>query len=121
MRGRGPEEGPKLSRSGQRHIDALWPRKFNRGPYVARSTYLTPNAADRTRPLTTRWLPALPPVPMTTIVPRLPRAPRSSRLTSKTHKEDGDQIVFATIKPRWYPNLVESAREGRYGHRDGCL
>src|SRR6266480_1180877 len=25
-----------LSRSGQRHIDAPWPRKFNQGPYESR-------------------------------------------------------------------------------------
>lgn len=42
-------------------------------------------------------------------------------LTSKTHHADPDKLVFAMIKPRWYPNLVGSAREERYGHRDGCL
>jgi len=34
MRGRGPGEGPSLSRSGQRHIDAPWSRKFNQGGFV---------------------------------------------------------------------------------------
>jgi hypothetical protein len=42
-------------------------------------------------------------------------------LTSKTHHADPDKLLFAMIKPRWYPNLVGSAREERYGHRDGCL
>jgi hypothetical protein len=37
MRGRGPGgRDLSLSRSGQRYIDAPWPRKFNQGPYVAR-------------------------------------------------------------------------------------
>ena len=34
MRGRGPGEGPSLSRSGQPHIDAPWSRKFNQGQYL---------------------------------------------------------------------------------------
>jgi hypothetical protein len=42
-------------------------------------------------------------------------------LTSKTHHADPDKLVFAMIKPRWYPNLVESATEEWYGHRDGCF
>ena len=57
-------------------------------------------------------------------LPRLALAdPPSGRtvLTSKTHHADPDKLVFAMIKPRWYANLVGSAREERYGHRDGCL
>ena len=40
-----------LSSSGQRHIDAPWPRKFNQGPYLAQSECLTANAGDRPRRL----------------------------------------------------------------------
>jgi hypothetical protein len=43
------------------------------------------------------------------------------KLGGKHHHADPDKLVFAMIKPRWYPNLVGSAREERYGHRDGCL
>jgi hypothetical protein len=27
-------------------------------------------------------------------------------LTSKTHHADPDKLVFATIKPRWYPTWL---------------
>ena len=57
-------------------------------------------------------------------LPRLALAGSSERatvFTSNTHHADPDKLVFATIKPRWYPNLVGSLREERYGHRDGCI
>ena len=45
-----------LSRSGQRHIDAPWPRKFNQGPYVPEHVL---DIGDQSRRVTTLWLPVL--------------------------------------------------------------
>src|SRR5215472_4292894 len=56
MRGGGPEADLSLSRSGQRHIDAPWPREFNQGPYVPEHV-LDTAAGHRPCPVTTLWLP----------------------------------------------------------------
>src|SRR6516164_6815548 len=51
-RGRVRGRDLSLSRSGQRHIDAPWPGKFNQGPYVPEHVLDT---GDQSRPVTTLW------------------------------------------------------------------
>src|SRR6516164_2841801 len=53
-RGRVRGRDLSLSRSGQRHIDAPWPRKFNPGPHVPEHVLDT---GDQSRPVATLWLP----------------------------------------------------------------
>ena len=55
-RGRVRGRDLSLSRSGQRHIDAPWPRKFNQGPYVPERVLDT---GDQSRPVATLRLPVL--------------------------------------------------------------
>ena len=85
------------------------------------SSLLQKFLGDRTRTMTDNTTLPTPACLTCLALPWLDPPSGRTVLTSKTHHADSDKLVFAMIKPRWYPNLVGSAREERYGHRDGCL